>query len=144
MNDVLQRQIAQLKRRVGELEGQLDASKKANMQSPRRSADSETIKGAERLFDALLSARPENLITYSRAYREVIGEYGVWRNAVHAPEIIRLARCTGPRNVAGLSIRLDALIVSKATGRPAQGHFSSSAYSEEVWAEKFGGHPLLS
>lgn len=142
MSQVLQRQIAELKRRVAELEGQLDARK--NAFEPANHSDAEKIRKAERLFDALLSAKPANLITYSRAYREVIGDYRDWRNAVHAPEIIRLARCTRPRNVAGLTISLDALIVSKASGRPAQGHFSTSAYSKEVWNHAFGGHPLLS
>jgi hypothetical protein len=143
VSDVLKRQLAQLKRRVAELEGQL-ASRQSAPQPPDHQADSVLVARAEELFDQLLSAQPTNLVTYSRAYREVIGDYDEWRNAVHAPEIIRVARRTKPRTVAGLTVRLDALIVGKKTGSPAPGHFAASGYSEAVWQTKFGRHPVLS
>lgn len=142
MSDKLQRQVAQLKRRIAELEVQLGA--RPSTDAPHAGSELELVERAERLFDTLLSAKPPNLISYSRAYREAIGEYGVWRNAVHAPEIIRVARRTRARTVSGLTIRFDALIVSKATGKPASGHFSTASYSEDVWERAFGGLPLLS
>jgi hypothetical protein len=141
MSEMLQRQVAQLKRRITELEGQLNARTPTTESSQEAVAQ---LERAEQLFAALVAANPMNLISYSRAYREVIGEYDEWRNAVHAPEIIRVARRTKPRTVSGLTIRLDALIVGKKTGTPATGHFSTAGYAEAVWNQKFGGHPLLS
>jgi len=98
---------------------------------------------AEQLLDELLSMTPPRLVSYSEAYRRIIGPYRVWRNAVHAPEVVQIARRTSPRQVGRLTVRLDALIVGKETRRPAGGHFSAADYSEADWIQTFGTWPLL-
>lgn len=142
MSTVIQRQLAELKRRVAELESQLAATK-ATDEERFDEVDATKLQKAELLFDSLVAARPVNLVTYSRAYREVVGSYSDWRNAVHAPEIIRIARLTRPRTVQGVEIRLDALIVSRTNQVPAPGHFRTARYPLEIWMQKFGGHPVL-
>jgi len=99
------------------------------------------IKRAEGLFSYLLAEK--RLISYSEAYRRIVGPYTSWRNAVHAPEVIRLACKTTPDSVGGLAIRLDSLIVGIQTRRPARGHFVNAAYSEGDWIQTFGIWPLL-
>lgn len=102
-------------------------------------SDGVKIQRAEELLTHLLDEmNPPQLISYSEAYRRIIGPYTVWRNAVHAPEVIRLACQTTPRRVGRLTIRLDALIVGKETRRPAKGHFANAAYSETDWIQTFG------
>lgn len=98
---------------------------------------------AEHLLDELLSMSPPRLVSYSEAYRRIIGPYSVWRNAVHAPEVVQIARHTSPRHVGRLTVRLDSLIVGKETRRPAGGHFSAADYSEADWIQTFGTWPLL-
>lgn len=106
-------------------------------------AEDEMAQRAEDLFDSLLSMTPPRLVSYSDAYRRIIGPYAAWRNAVHAPAVIQLARQTSTRRVGPLTIRLDALIVGKETRRPAGGHFATAAYSEADWIQTFGTWPLL-
>lgn len=101
------------------------------------------IRRAEALFRSLLTMNASKLISYSEAYRRIIGPYSVWRNAVHAPAVIQIARRTSPRRVGPLTIRLDALIVGKETRRPAGGHFATANYSESDWIQKFGTWALL-
>jgi hypothetical protein len=98
------------------------------------------IKAAESLFVRLLGEK--SLISYSEAYQNIVGPYAVWRNAVHAPEIIRIACKTPQYSVGKLTIRLDALIVGKQTRRPARGHFANAEYSEVDWIQTFGTWPL--
>lgn len=47
------------------------------------------VERAEELLDSLLTMNPPKLVSYSEACRRIIGPYSVWRNAVHAPEVIR-------------------------------------------------------
>lgn len=106
-----------------------------------RSTPDEMQRRAEVLFDELLKAR--NLISYSEAYRQIIGPYATWRNAVHAPAVIGVACETASRRVGPHTVRLDALIVGKETRRPAGGHFAAASYSEADWIRTFGTWPLL-
>jgi hypothetical protein len=101
-------------------------------------SESTMVERAEKVLHSLLTNNPPKLISYSEAYRRIIGPYSVWRNAVHAPEIIRLACQTSARRVGRLTIRLDALIVGKDTRRPASGHFVNASYSESNWIQTFG------
>jgi uncharacterized coiled-coil protein SlyX len=99
------------------------------------------VERAEGLFYDLLST--PKLISYSDAYRAILGPYDIWRNAVHPAKIIEIALQTKPRSVGTLTIRLDALIVGKSTLRPAKGHFRNAGYSESDWIRTFGGWPLV-
>lgn len=99
------------------------------------------VQRAEDLFGMLLTMT--QLISYSEAYRRIVGPYSVWRNAVHAPEVIRLARLTSPRRVGRLTMRLDTLIVGKESRRPGGGHFRTATYSESDWIQTFGTWSLL-
>ena len=98
---------------------------------------------AEDLLNELLKMNPPKLISYSAAYRRIIGPYSVWRNAVHAPAVIRIACGTSSRRVGRLTVRLDALIVGKETRRPAKGHYNDAEYSESDWIQTFGTWTLL-
>jgi hypothetical protein len=101
------------------------------------------VQRAEALFSELLEMQPPHVISYSAAYRKILGEYSVWRNAVHAPAVIGIACRTTPRRVGALTVRLDALIVGKLSRRPAGGHFSEATYSESEWIKNLGTWPLL-
>lgn len=103
--------------------------------------DKKAIERAQSLLAALVEER--RVISYSAAYRHIVGPYNTWLNAVHSPEVIRLACKTTPRRVGNLTIRLDALIVGIQTRRPARGHFVNAAYSEVDWIQTFGTWPLL-
>lgn len=120
------------------LETHADGAEPASTLQP-----SEALKRAEALFDTLLSMKPPRLVSYSEAYRRIIGPYADWRNAIHAPEVIKLALRTSPRRAGRFSIRLDALIVGKQTRRPAPGHFTAAVYSESDWIQAFGSWALL-
>lgn len=159
----VERRLAALKQRVARLEQQLNARNRGSGTAATRRAEglnptkegqpgavavaggSERVmvQRAEDLFKNLLAMNPPMLISYSEAYRRIIGPYDVWRNTVHAPAVIRIACATAPRRVGQFSIRLDALIVGKGTRRPAPKHFASSGYSESEWIQTFGTWPLL-
>jgi len=162
MATTMEKRLAELALRVANLEQQLatqnreltppresraemvTAVKKSNVLGPPTiTGDSEVakIQRAEELFASLLDET--RLISYSEAYRRIVGSYTTWFNAVHAPEIIRLACQTSQRRVGPLTIRLDALIVGMQARRPARGHFANAAYSESDWIQTFGTWPLL-
>jgi hypothetical protein len=167
MATTMEKRLAELALRVANLEQQLATQnreltmpregraemvtsvKKSNvLGSPTATGDSEDakIQRAEELFATLLDEmNPPRLISYSEAYRRIVGPYAAWRNAVHAPEVIRLACQTSQRRVGRLTIRLDALIVGMQTRRPAGGHFTNAnaAYSEADWIQTFGTWPLM-
>lgn len=163
MADHLERRLAALKQRVARLEQQLDGqgrgveaatAKRAEGWSPVKdnvaparpvssSSERAVFQSAEELFKSLLAVNPPKLISYSEAYRRIIGPYDVWRNAVHAPAIVRIACRTSARRVGRLTVRLDALIVGKETRRPAKGHFTNASYSEADWIQTFGTWTLL-
>jgi hypothetical protein len=160
MANALERRLAKLEERMTNIEQRLSAPngglRATNHGRPLENsvrhdnalaatADDEgaMVHRAEQLFDGLLTANPPKLISYSEAYRRIIGQYSVWRNAVHAPAVIQLARQTSSRRVGPLTIRLDALIVGKETRRPAGGHFATAAYSESDWIQTFGTWSLL-
>ena len=109
----------------------------------RADVDTVMVQRAEELFSNLLAMNPQRLISYSEAYRRIIGPYSVWRNAVHAPAVIQIACETSPRRVGRLTIRLDALIVGKETRRPAGGHFATAVYTESDWIQTFGTWSLF-
>lgn len=165
MATTMEKRLAELALRVANLEQQL-ATLNRELTPPREgrgemasavmnsivlgshaiTGDSEgaKIQRAEELFANLLDKmNPPRLISYSEAYRRIVGPYAAWRNAVHAPEVIRLACLTSQRRVGRLTIGLDALIVGMQTRRPAQGHFANAAYTEADWIQTFGTWPLL-
>lgn len=159
-----ERRLTELERKVAHIERQLSslgpesgtsAIRESNVvnSSPHRD-DPEVGKGenetedavvqrAENLLDKLLNMDPPKLISYSAAYGHIIGGYEIWRNAVHAPEVIRLARLTSHRRVGNLTIQLDTLIVGKASRRPGRGHFRTAMYTEPDWIRTFGTWSLL-
>jgi hypothetical protein len=155
MDASLEQRVSELEQRVGSLEGLLHrrgSGARAGGSLPTRTPDTGPIlngdertqlERAETLLTELLALQPPQLISYSEAYRRIIGPYSVWRNAVHAPEIIRIASRTSTRQVGALSVRLDALMVGKQTRRPAGGHFTSVSYGESDWIRIFGTWPLL-
>lgn len=158
----VEQRLAALKQRIARLEQQLNtqnrgdgiATKRTGGLSPAKEvglgavavagvSERVMIQRAEDLFKRLLAMNPPQLISYSEAHRRIIGPYDVWRNAVHAPAVIRIACATAPRRVGQFTIRLDALIVGKGTRRPAPKHFASAGYSESDWIQTFGTWPLL-
>ena len=159
MGTGMARKMAELKQRVARLESQLVEKERALADrgaAQGRAAltdsgnaqiavgnDRAAVQRAEALFTELLEMRPPRLISYSGAYRKVLGNYSVWRNAVHAPAVIGVACRTAPRRIGTVTVRLDALIVGKLTRRPAKGHYSDAAYSENDWIKSFGTWPLL-
>lgn len=165
MGTGLARKVAELKQRVARLERKLEEQNRAARPAFSRPTVSRTAQSgeaavansspvlagsdraiaqrAEKLFSELLEMQPPRLISYSAAYRRILGAYSVWRNAVHAPAVIAVACRTSPRKVGPLSVRLDALIVGKVTRRPAKGHFTEAAYSESDWIQTFGTWTLL-
>lgn len=164
MSKAMARNVAELKQRIARLERQLEEqSRVQNEPASRQKAGSSSlatsrtgpvmppsepnerilVHRAERLLDELLDGNPPRLVSYSEAYRRIFGDYDVWRNAVHAPAVVRVACRTSQRQVARLTIRLDALVVGKETRRPARGHFRSANYSEADWIQTFGTWPLL-
>jgi len=154
----VERRLAALKQRVARLEQQLNAQNRGGGRAEGLNPTKESgpgavavaggservmVQRAEDLFKNLLTMNPPKVISYSEAYRRIIGPYDVWRNAVHAPAVIRIACATAPRRVGRFTIRLDALIVGKSTRRPAPKHFASAGYSESEWIQTFGTWPLL-
>ncbi len=91
----------------------------------------------EMLFANLVKGQA--LITYKGAYELIIGDpLPRWQNRVHVPPLMALALGTTPRDVNGLRIRLDALIVTRRGGAPEAGHFTGKAYDESTWRQTFG------
>lgn len=121
----------------------LNATRDENRVAVPEDTEDAMAQRAEELLDDLLAMNPPRLISYSEAYRRIIGTYSVWRNAVHAPAVIRLACGTDSRRVGRLTIRLDALIVGKVTRRPGPGHFVTAPYSESEWIQTFGTWALV-
>lgn len=91
---------------------------------------------AETLFGHLVGH--EERISYASAYLAMLGSAGrPWRSVLDVPMVLRAARATATRNVDGVEIRLDALIVNKKTQQPGSGHFRERPYAEEEWLERF-------
>ncbi len=92
----------------------------------------------EALLDHLLEHA--ELISYQWAYLVLLGPVsGPWRGAVHAPTVLQAAGVTGPRNIGGIDVRLEALIVNKKSSRPGQRHFRQPGrYTEDAWVARFG------
>lgn len=97
---------------------------------------------AESLFDGLLTKR--RLISYARAYELLFDEVPTrFLNAVHVPRVLGVAVRTAPRNVDGLEVRLDSLIVSIRGREPGAGHFRTATYSHSDWTRVFGSWTLI-
>ncbi|MFN2521224.1 MAG: hypothetical protein ABR525_09280, partial [Candidatus Limnocylindria bacterium] len=92
---------------------------------------------AETLLDHLIGQR--ETISYGAAYRVMLGpRSGPWL-VTHTPMVLQVGRATGVRAVAGIDIRLDALIVNQKTRRPAARHFNEHPeYGDREWSERFG------
>jgi hypothetical protein len=103
---------------------------------------SQTVSPAEQLFDRLL--REEGLISYIDAYEILLGERpSPFGNRTHCRPVLQLALRTAPRVHCGLTIQLDALIVSQASRRPGTGHYRGKPYTKEQWLQVFGEWPLV-
>ena len=138
----LELRVSDLETRVARVERQLNLNPPTDLsEAPPVRTEAMSVARAETLFDELVSS--ERLVSYSGAFRRLIGPYDVWRNAIHPAEVIKAAVLTRPRDVAGIRIRLDALIVSKGKLRPAGGHFKDAHYTEADWIRTFGTWSLL-
>ncbi len=92
----------------------------------------------DKLFDRLILFN--KLISYANAYGEIVGTRPKkWNQYVHNDEVTDKACESSVRNVQGLPIQLDALIVDATKMRPGAGHFEGKQYTEEQWVKAFGG-----
>lgn len=97
---------------------------------------------AERLFAWLLENN--RLVTYATAFELLFQQSATpFRNGVHVPPVLEIAQRTPPRVYDGLELRLDSLVVGKATARPGEGHFRTAPYTPDQWGATFRLWPLV-
>jgi len=98
------------------------------------------------LFDDLVDC--DALITYAGAWRTLFPDSKdpQFYNLRHGPSVVAAIEATPARVVCGLRIRLDALVVYKATGEPSDEHFTKNAafYTREQWRTAFSGWDVRS
>ena len=96
---------------------------------------------ADQLFQRLLHDRRK--ISYIDAYESLVRDRPQpWRNRVHCPEVIAVARQSATQVIQGLTVQLDALIVNRRNQEPSDGHFEDHNYTREQWRQVFGDWPL--
>src|SRR5262245_2711054 len=102
----------------------------------------ERMTPAEQLFDRLL--REGRLISYIDAYETLLGKRPQrWWNRMHCRQVTTVALQTEARQFEGLTLHLDALIVSRETGEPGEGHFGDKPYTRGQWRQVFGHWSVL-
>lgn len=99
------------------------------------------IEHAEELFEKLLEIRA--CVTYSLAYEEILGNRPQRWTQANANQVLQVAVRTEPRQVNGLRISLDGLIVNGRTREPGRGHFLVADYTLADWRKALGGCRLL-
>ena len=107
-------------------------------------AKDKPMSPADLLFQRLLGERRK--ISYIDAYEILVGPRpasGKWRNQVHCPQVIAVAKQSATQVVQGLAVQLDALIVNaEGTQEPSNGYFKNRQFTREQWQQVFGSWPL--
>ena len=82
--------------------------------------------------------------TYAWAYRHLFDASYVKFSQAFTSRVIRAARSTHPRLLAGLGpVRLDTFIVSKQTRRPSDGYWHTAPHDREDWERALGTATVL-